>query len=198
MVDLARWLCVFKRSPKMDPVCVLSHSAVSGSLRPHGLQPARLLCPWDSPGKNTGVGYHFLLQGLPDQRIESTSPALQVDSVSTEPAGKPNPESIYLCVSWLIDAVNIKFPSTSNSVSSYVSFGINHMCAKVLYISMSVHHSINYMYKEPIERATFYLCWSEVNIHGGGYIKGPTLGDSVDCSPPGSSVHGILQARILE
>ena len=72
------------------------------------------------------------------------------------------------------------------------------MCAKFLYISMSVHHSINYMYKEPIERATFYLCWSEVNIHGGGYIKGPTLGDSVDCSPPGSSVHGILQARILE
>ena len=26
--------------------------------------PARLLCPWDSPGKNTGVGYHFLLQGI--------------------------------------------------------------------------------------------------------------------------------------
>ena len=26
--------------------------------------PARLLCPWDSPGKNTGVGYHFLLQGM--------------------------------------------------------------------------------------------------------------------------------------
>ena len=34
------------------------------SLRPHGLQPARLLCPWDSPGKNTGVDCHFLLQGI--------------------------------------------------------------------------------------------------------------------------------------
>ena len=32
------------------------------TLRPHGLQPTRLLCPWDSPGKNTGVGCHFLLQ----------------------------------------------------------------------------------------------------------------------------------------
>ena len=31
-----------------------SHSDVSDSLRPHGLQPARLLCPWDFPGKNTG------------------------------------------------------------------------------------------------------------------------------------------------
>ena len=40
-------------------------SVVSDSLRPHGLQPARLLCPWDSPGKNTGVGCHFLLQLIP-------------------------------------------------------------------------------------------------------------------------------------
>ena len=38
-----------------------SHSVMSDSLRPHGLQPARLLCPWDFPGKNTGVGCHFLL-----------------------------------------------------------------------------------------------------------------------------------------
>ena len=30
----------------------------------HGLLPSRLLCPWDSSGKNTGVGYHFLLQGI--------------------------------------------------------------------------------------------------------------------------------------
>ena len=41
-----------------------SHSVVSDSLWPHGLQPARLLCPWKSPGKNTGVGYHSLLQGI--------------------------------------------------------------------------------------------------------------------------------------
>ena len=36
----------------------------SYSLRPHGLQPARLLCPWDFPDKNTGMGCHFLLQGI--------------------------------------------------------------------------------------------------------------------------------------
>ena len=35
---------------------------VSDSVRPHGRQPTRLPCPWDSPGKNTGVGCHFLLQ----------------------------------------------------------------------------------------------------------------------------------------
>ena len=33
-------------------------------MQPHGLQPARLLCPWTFPGKNTGVGCHFLLHTL--------------------------------------------------------------------------------------------------------------------------------------
>ena len=35
---------------------------MSDSSRPHGLQPTRLLCPWDFPGKSTGVGCHCLLQ----------------------------------------------------------------------------------------------------------------------------------------
>ena len=38
-----------------------SHSVMSDSLCPHGLQPTRLLCPWDFPGKSTGVGCHCLL-----------------------------------------------------------------------------------------------------------------------------------------
>ena len=41
-----------------------SHSVLSDPLQPHGLWPARLLCPWDSPGKNTGVGSHSLLQRI--------------------------------------------------------------------------------------------------------------------------------------
>ena len=44
--------------------CKWSRSVVSDSSRPHGLQPTRLLCPWDFPGKSTGVGCHFLLPGL--------------------------------------------------------------------------------------------------------------------------------------
>ena len=43
---------------------LVSQSAVLGSVRPRGLRPARLLCPWDSPGKNPGVGCHRLLQGI--------------------------------------------------------------------------------------------------------------------------------------
>ena len=45
-------------------VLSVSHSVVSNSLQPHGLWPARLLCPWDSPDKNTGVDCHSLLQRI--------------------------------------------------------------------------------------------------------------------------------------
>ena len=75
---------------------------MSDSVQPHRQQPTRVPCPWDSPGKNTGVGCHFLLQ------------------------------------------------------------------------SMKVKN----------EREVAQLC--------------PTLSDPMDCSLPGSSIHGIFQARVLE
>ena len=43
---------------------------MSDSVRPHRRQPTRLPSPWDSPGKNTGVGCHFLLQCM---RVKSES-----------------------------------------------------------------------------------------------------------------------------
>ena len=75
---------------------------MSDSVRPHRRQPTRLPCPWDSPGKNTGVGCHFLFQCM---KVKSESEVAQ-------------------------------------------------------------------------------SC--------------PTLSDSMDCSLPGSSIHGIFQARVLE
>ena len=75
---------------------------MSNSVRPHRWQPTRLRCPWDSPGNNTGVGCHFLLQCM---KVKSESEVAQ-------------------------------------------------------------------------------SC--------------PTLSDPMDCSPPGFSVHGIFQARVLE
>ena len=42
----------------------VSCSAMPNSLRPHGLQPTTLFCPQNFPGKNTGVGSHFLLQRI--------------------------------------------------------------------------------------------------------------------------------------
>jgi len=75
---------------------------MSDSVGPHRRQPTRIPCPWDSPGNNTGVGCHFLLQC---RKVKSESEVAQ-------------------------------------------------------------------------------LC--------------PTLSNPMDCSPPGSSVHGIFQARVLE
>ena len=75
---------------------------MSNFVQPYTRQPTRLLCPWDSPGKNTGVGCHFLLQCM---KVKSESEIAQ-------------------------------------------------------------------------------LC--------------PTLSNPMDCSLPGSSVHGIFQARVLE
>ena len=90
-----------------------SHSVMSDSLRPHGLQPTRLICPWDFPGKSTGVGlplpslpwtiqsmkfsrpeywsgYPFPSPGdLLNPGIEPRSPVLQADSLPAEPQGKP-------------------------------------------------------------------------------------------------------------
>ena len=81
---------------------LLRRFSLSDSVRHHRQQPTRLPRPWDSPGKNTGVGCHFLLQCM---KVKSESEVTQ-------------------------------------------------------------------------------SC--------------PTLSDPMDCSPPGSSVHGILQARVLE
>ena len=67
-------------------------SVVSDSLWPRGLWPTRLLCPWDSPGKNAGMSCYALLQGIyPTQRSNLHLPvslALQADSLPTEPSGK--------------------------------------------------------------------------------------------------------------
>ena len=52
------------------------------TLQTHGLWPTRLLCPWDSPGKNTGVGCHFLLQGI---FLTQGSKPGQANSVTSEP-----------------------------------------------------------------------------------------------------------------
>ena len=70
-------------------MCVCS--VVSESLRPYGLNPTRLHCSWDFPGKNTGVGCLLLFQGIflaPGMEpASSASYALTGDSLLLEPAG---------------------------------------------------------------------------------------------------------------
>ena len=66
--------------------CVSAQSLQT--LRHYGLQPARLLCLWDSPGKNTGVGCHALLQGIfPMEGWNLHLLHWQADSFPSEPPG---------------------------------------------------------------------------------------------------------------
>ena len=58
------YLLTLRRNNNCYSSSSVSCSFGSDSLRSRGLQPARLLYPWNSPVKNTGVGYHFLLQGI--------------------------------------------------------------------------------------------------------------------------------------
>ena len=57
-------------------------SVVSDSVRPHRWQRTRLLHPWDSPGKNTGVGCHFLLQCM---KVKSESEVAQLCPTLCDP-----------------------------------------------------------------------------------------------------------------
>ena len=69
----------------MGYVCLLAccvASVVSDSVRPHALQPTRLHRPWDSLGKNTSVGCHFLLQCM---KLESESEVAQSCPTLSDP-----------------------------------------------------------------------------------------------------------------
>ena len=66
---------------------------MSNASQLYGPKLTRLLCPWNFPGKNTGMGCHFLLQGI--FPIQGSNPSLlcllhwQVGSLPTVPPGKP-------------------------------------------------------------------------------------------------------------
>ena len=72
--------------------CCLVSKSCPTLLIPFGLYPARLFCLWDFPGKNTGVGCHFLLQEIfPTQRSNPpVSPKLAGGFITIEPVGKPS------------------------------------------------------------------------------------------------------------
>ena len=83
-------------SSRSGYACMLSRSVMSDSLQPCGLWPARLLCPWNFPGKDTGEGCHFLFQEIIVTRGHPgiqpgflLAPALQVDSSPLSHRGSP-------------------------------------------------------------------------------------------------------------
>ena len=112
------------------------------------LYPTRLLSAWDFPGKNTGVGFHFLPPGdLSDPGIKPVSPASTGGCFTTEPVGKP-PE-------W--DDVPVK-QEASNSQESHVG---NHVAWNLVVISPTIVKKAWVSFKRYLSRDGF----DHFNLH---------------------------------
>ena len=70
---------------------------MSDSVQPHRRQPTRLPHPWDSPGKNTGVGCHFLLQRMKVKSESEVAQSCQILSNQTLPNNFLNYLFVYGC-----------------------------------------------------------------------------------------------------
>ena len=79
-----------KAGPVCGCCCCQVASFVSDPVRPHRRQPTRLPHPWDSPGKNTGVGCHFLLQCM---KGKSESEVIQLCPTLLDPMAYSLPGS---------------------------------------------------------------------------------------------------------
>ena len=88
-------------------------------VRPHRWQPTRLLCPWDSPGKNTGVGCHFLLQCV---KVKSFSRVWLLATPWT--AAHQAPPSIGFSRQEYWSGVPLPSPIPPHDLAHYVFFNI--------------------------------------------------------------------------
>ena len=95
-------------------------SVMNNSFRPHQLQPTGLLRPWGSPGKNTGVGCHFLLQGIfPSQGLNLCLLCLlhwQAGSLPLAPPGKPQQGMARLLCFFKLSPLLKRFPINNNRI----------------------------------------------------------------------------------
>ena len=108
-------------------MCVYVCAQLCLTLWSPGLYPTSLLCPWDFPGKNTGVGCYFLLQGIfPTQGsnpcLLHVSPALPGRFFTTASPGKPKAmfSSVQLpsCV-WLCNPINVACQASLSITNSW-------------------------------------------------------------------------------
>ena len=88
----------------------LGHSVVSDALRPHGVQPTRLRCPWDFPGKNMSGLPCPPPEDLPKPKIEPRSLILQAYSLPSETHGKLQFSSVTQSCPTLCDPMNCSTP----------------------------------------------------------------------------------------
>ena len=96
------------------PFCCQVTSVMSDSVRPHRRQPTRLPHPWNFPGKNTGVGCHFLLQCI---KVKSESEVTQSYLTLSDPKDCSLPGS---SVHWILQARVLEWGAIAFSEVSFL------------------------------------------------------------------------------
>ena len=109
---------------------------MSDSVRPHRWQPTRLLCPWDSPGKNTGVGCHFLLQCM---KVKSENEVAQLCPTLCNPMDCSLPGSF---IHGIFQARVLEWGAIAFSVPSTALDLIFFLCLLYLYFYILCHYLI--------------------------------------------------------
>ena len=113
-------------------------SVMSDSLHPHGLYPTRLLCLWDSPGKNTGVGCHALIQGIfPTQPLNPGLLYWRWILYCLSHQGSPFLFGGSLIVFWALNTLLLLWASDFRSVNPHLIYpdttSTHHLCAHMLF-----------------------------------------------------------------
>ena len=100
---------------------------MSDSVRPHRRQPTRLPRPWDSPGKNTGVGCHFLLQC---RKVKSESEVAQSCPTPSDPmdCSPPGPSIHGILQARVLEWVAIAFSRRMNKLVKKITILENILC----------------------------------------------------------------------
>ena len=109
LIPFSNVVYVILRYRSCTSVAVLSHSVMSDSLRPHGLQPTKLLCPWGFSRQEYWSGLPCPHPGdLPNPGIEPRSPALWEDSLPSEQPGQCHRE-VTLSQRSVIESISVNF-----------------------------------------------------------------------------------------
>ena len=161
---------------------LLSRSVVSDSVGPHRQQPTRLPRPWDSPGKNTGVGCHFLLQCM---KVKNESEVAQSCLTLSDPMDCSPPDS---SIHGIFQARVLEWGATAFSVT-----GLRQYLTFVSALTWVIHTL--YLIK-PLEACTevhFTLLTMHMREHSleklgcccSASKPSQTLCNAMDCSTPG-------------
>ena len=170
----------------------------SDSVCPHRRHPIRLPHPWDSPGKNPGVGCHFLLQCM---RVKSESEVAQSCPTCSDPMDCSPPGSSVHGVfqARVLEWGAIAFSGTYTLLLLLLSrFSHVRLCATPETAAHQAPRPWDSPGKNSGVSCHFLFQCMKVKSESEVIQLCPTCSDPMDCSPPGSSVHGIFQARVLE